>query len=223
MKFRLIAIVASVGLLAGCPLEQRSYTVTVKNLTSNQPLSPVALLVHDAQYRLFSIGEASSNALERLAEAGDNSAVLAEKETNEHINYSFSGTGVILPGSSDTISFTIDPAIGNQMSLASMLVNTNDGFIGETRINIDTLEVGDSLNINMNVWDAGTEANDEASETVPGPAAGGKGFNSIRNDNDQVSFHPGVISKDDGLASSVLNGTHRFLNPGAHLIITRTD
>jgi hypothetical protein len=104
-----------------------------------------------------------------------------------------------------------------------MLVNTNDGFVGETQLDIGSLAIGESLNMNMAVWDAGTEANDESAATIPGPAAGGEGYNSVRDDNDRVSFHAGVISQDDGLASSVLNATHRFLNPGARLTITRTE
>jgi hypothetical protein len=77
--------------------------------------------------------------------------------------------------------------------------------------------------MNMSVWDAGTEANDELAATIPGPAGGGEGFNADRNDDDRVAFHSGVISQDDGLASSALSANHRFLNPGAQLVITRIE
>ena len=77
--------------------------------------------------------------------------------------------------------------------------------------------------MNMNVWDSGTELNDELAATIPGPAGGGEGFNTTRDDTDVVSFHPGVISQDDGLATSALSGNHRFLNPGARITITRTE
>ncbi|MGF1789842.1 spondin domain-containing protein [Photobacterium profundum] len=238
MKFRLIAIAVGASLLVGCHDDDhniiddnnddttqttRSYTVTVKNLTPNQPLSPLAVLAHNDQYRLFSVGEAASDGLEILAESGDNSSILAEKETNTNVGYSFSGTGVVLPGNSDTITFTIDPTQASLVSVASMLVNTNDGFVGETQLDLTSLAVGASLNMNMAVWDSGTENNDESTASIPGPAAGGEGFNSARDDNNRVSFHAGVISLDDGLATSVLNATHRFLNPGAQLSITRTE
>lgn len=233
MKYRLLMIATSAGLLAGCPIEDddvqepvpvtASYTVSVKNLTPNQPLSPLAILAHNAQYSLFEIGQPSSNPLEVMAEGGDNSNLLAESANNGNVGYSVSGTGVILPGASDSVSLTIDTSVAQQLSVASMLVNTNDGFVGETQLDIGSLAIGESLNMNMAVWDAGTEANDESAATIPGPAAGGEGYNSIRDDNDRVSFHAGVISQDDGLASSVLNATHRFLNPGARLTITRTE
>lgn len=229
MKYRLLLIAASASLLAGCPIEDdqdnvtAGYTVSVKNLTSNQPLSPLAILAHTEQYSLFKIGQPSSNPLEIMAEGGDNSSLLAESTNNENVGYSFSGTGVILPGTSDTVFFSVDPDVAQQLSVASMLVNTNDGFIGETQLDISSLEIGESLTMDMAVWDAGTEANDESVATIPGPAAGGEGYNGLRDDNDRVSFHAGVISKDDGLAGSVLNATHRFLNPGARLTITRTE
>ena len=75
----------------------------------------------------------------------------------------------------------------------------------------------------MNVWDSGTELNDELAATIPGPAGGGEGFNTTRDDNDVVSFHSGVISQDDGLTTSALSANHRFLNPGARITITRTE
>ncbi|MGF1728792.1 spondin domain-containing protein [Photobacterium kasasachensis] len=233
MKYRLLMIATSAGLLAGCPIEDddvqepvpvtASYTVSVKNLTPNQPLSPLAILAHNDQYSLFEIGQPSSNPLEVMAEGGDNSNLLAESANNGNVGYSVSGTGVILPGASDSVSLTIDTNVAQQLSVASMLVNTNDGFVGETQLDIGSLAIGESLNMNMAIWDAGTEANNESAATIPGPAAGGEGYNSVRDDNDRVSFHAGVISQDDGLASSALNATHRFLNPGARLTITRTE
>ncbi|MCV6038334.1 spondin domain-containing protein, partial [Escherichia coli] len=79
------------------------------------------------------------------------------------------------------------------LSLASMLVNTNDAFVGETGLSLKALAVGESYEMNMNVWDSGTELNDELAATIPGPAGGGEGFNSTRNDmNDAVAFHAGV-------------------------------
>ena len=70
-------------------------------------------------------------------------------------------------------------------------------------------------------YDAGTEANSESSGTIPGPADGGEGFNSERNDSQIVSAHSGVVGQDDGLTQSVLNGNHKFDNPIMAITITR--
>ena len=51
-----------------------------------------------------------------------------------------------------------------------------------------------------------------------------EGFNAARNDRaDQVSMHPGVVSRDDGFATSDLTNQHRFDNPVVRVRITRTD
>jgi len=72
-------------------------------------------------------------------------------------------------------------------------------------------------------YDAGTEANSETAATIPGPAAGGEGYNSTRDDRDTVGGHPGVISADDGLTGSALDASHRFDNPVARITITRLE
>jgi len=104
--------------------------------------------------------------------------------------------------------------------LVGMLVNTNDGFIGLNGVDVSGLGLNESLDLKARVYDAGTEANSEAAADVPGQ--GGEGFNASRNDRDFVAVHPGVISMDDGLSGSSLDQSHRFDNPSARIVVTRT-
>ncbi|WJT10638.1 spondin domain-containing protein [Vibrio harveyi] len=231
MKYRILLVAASVGLLAGCPSDDDNdvvksyrYTINVANLTANQPMSPLAILAHNDKYKLFEIGKSSSVELEHLAEGGSNAELLALKDSNDYVYQTLSGNGLVLPGSSDSVTFTVDPHKAGYVSVASMFVNTNDAFVGETGLSLKSLAVGESYEMSMNIWDSGTELNDELAATIPGPAGGGEGFNAARNDtNDVVAFHAGVVSKDDGLANSALSANHRFLNPGAKLTITRVE
>ncbi|MHA2828855.1 spondin domain-containing protein [Vibrio harveyi] len=231
MKYRILLVAASVGLLAGCPSDDDNdvvksyrYTINVANLTANQPMSPLAILAHNDKYKLFEIGKSASVELEHLAEGGSNAELLALKDSNDYVYQTLSGNGLVLPGSSDSVTFTVDPHKAGYVSVASMFVNTNDAFVGETGLSLKSLAVGESYEMSMNVWDSGTELNDELATTIPGPAGGGEGFNATRNDtNDVVAFHAGVVSKDDGLANSALSANHRFLNPGAKLTITRVE
>lgn len=231
MKYRILLVAASVGLLAGCPSDDDNdvvksyrYTINVANLTVNQPMSPLAILAHNDKYKLFEIGKSASVELEHLAEGGSNAELLALKDSNDYVYQALSGNGLVLPGGSDSVSFTVDPHKAGYVSVASMFVNTNDAFVGETGLSLKSLAVGESYEMSMNVWDSGTELNDELAATIPGPAGGGEGFNAARNDtNDVVAFHAGVVSKDDGLANSALSANHRFLNPGAKLTITRVE
>ncbi|MGR5231321.1 spondin domain-containing protein [Vibrio rotiferianus] len=231
MKYRILLVAASVGLLAGCPSDDDNdvvksyrYTINVANLTANQPMSPLAILAHNDKYKLFEIGKSASVELEHLAEGGSNAELLALKDSNDYVYQALSGNGLVLPGGSDSVTFTVDPHKVGYVSVASMFVNTNDAFVGETGLSLKSLAVGESYEMIMNVWDSGTELNDEFAATIPGPAGGGEGFNAARDDtNDVVTFHAGVVSKDDGLANSALSANHRFLNPGAKLTITRVE
>ncbi|MDG6098049.1 hypothetical protein EXU34_11375 [Alteromonas sp. ZYF713] len=195
-----------------------SYEVTVQNMTQGQPLSPVGVALHDDAV-MWEVGTPASAALEVLAEGGDNSDFTA----SEGVMASASGTGPIAPGSSETITVTVVNEPDTFISVATMLVNTNDAFAGITGHALGELEVNQSMTMVLPVLDAGTEANSEVAGTIPGPADGGEGYNAERDDADLVSFHPGVVSAEDGLTMSVLTVAHRFDNPAVKLTITRVE
>ena len=186
-------------------------------------MSPLAVLTHNNSFNLFEVGQSASVDLEYLAEGGSNAQLLALSDSDANVYQGISGNGLILSGEQDTVSIRVDPNQEGYISVASMLVNTNDAFVGESGLSLKSLAVGDTFVMNMNVWDSGTELNDELAATIPGPAGGGEGFNTTRDDTDVVSFHSGVISQDDGLTTSALSANHRFLNPGARITITRTE
>lgn len=197
-----------------------SYEVTVTNLTNSQPLSPVAVILHK-QSHVFSVGGIASLELEQMAEGGDSSGLM---------NWGFglassSGAAPIGPGASETIMITIEDVSDANLSLVSMLVNTNDGFSGLDAWNLSQLAVGDSWTTNAFTYDAGTEANTEAAGTVPGPADGseGAGFNTDRDDSGFISMHPGVVSSDDGLNTSILTQAHKFDNPSMRIKVIRIE
>lgn len=193
-----------------------SYEVTLTNLTNGQPMSPAALVLHESG-NLFSVGEVPSVALERMAEGAETEELLALGLA------SASGAGVIAPGSSETISVTVQDVTDAKLSITTMLVNTNDAFTGLDALDLSEFEVGDTWTANANAYDSGTEVNSEAAGTMPGPADGGEGFNAIRTDTGFVSMHPGVVSGDDGLTESVLTVQHKFDNPVMRITVTRVE
>lgn len=199
----------------------RTFEVSVTNLTVGQPFSPVGIFLHDSSQQVFTVGSAASEPLEMMAEGGDISGLLSAVDSMAEL----AGDAPIGPGASNTYTLSIDmqPAAELELSVMTMLVNTNDGFTGVNGADITALENGQSMSFNAIAYDSGTENNTEAAGTMPGPADGGEGFNAVRDDlNDQVTMHSGVVTADDGLASSVLNQTHRFDNPVARVRITRT-
>lgn len=209
------------ALLSGCGGENgegagvapAKYSIEIKNLSNFQPISPIGIGLH-ADGHFFTLGEPASVALEKLAEGGDNSELLASTVT------SVSMSGPLLPG--QTTQLEIEKGFGvYHLSAIGMLVNTNDGFTGLDSVDVDAMKVGDQQHFRLNAYDAGTEANTKAAGTIPGPADGGEGFNATRNDVDVVSMHAGVVTKDDGLVTSVLTQEAKFDNPVAELVITR--
>ncbi|WP_407332293.1 spondin domain-containing protein [Enterovibrio sp. 27052020O] len=217
--FRLSLVGITALLLAGCPL-QKEYTVTVENLTDAQPMSPVTLVTHRKNFDLFEVGQPVSVALEKLAESGDNSDVMKYKKQRS-VEDTVSGKAPLGPGASETFTLQLGNQKTRYLSVASMLVNTNDALVAQSGIDFGKLKPGQSMTITLPVWDAGTEANSESQGSVPGPAAGGEGFNAARDDANRIRIHPGVLSQDEGLSSSALSYRHRFLNPGAKITIKR--
>ena len=196
-----------------------SYEVTVTNLTNTQPLSPVAVVLHN-EGNLFNLGETASEALEVMAEGGDNSGLL---EASVALSAG-STEDPVMPGASATIEVMVEDTMPMHISLATMLVNTNDAFTGVNARSIADLEVGESISLVTSSYDAGTEANSEMMGTIPGPADGGEGYNAERDDRqDVVTMHSGVVSVDDGLSTSVLTQAHKFDNPTMRVVITRSQ
>lgn len=198
---------------------KQSYKVTVENLTLSQPMSPLAAAYHTESRKLFEVGVVSGEALEKLAEGGDNSALLASLASDKSVTASSGGTGLILPGKADSV--TLEGEAAKCISIAAMLVNTNDAFAGADCVNVSAMKQGEVVTMQLPAYDAGTEANSEEAVTIPGPAGGGEGFNQSRDDRDFISVHSGVVTKDDGLNGSALTQAHKWDNPAAMLTIER--
>ncbi|MBU2878808.1 MULTISPECIES: spondin domain-containing protein [Aliiglaciecola] len=195
-----------------------TYQVTVTNLTNGQPLSPIAVILHSDD-NLWMIGDSASVELETMAESGDNSSLLGLPM----VLASASGDAPVGPGVSETFEVNIEDVTDAKLTVATMLVNTNDAFTGLNAWDLSQLAVGDTWKGAMAAYDAGTEGNSEAAGTIPGPADGGVGFEDARDDVDYVAMHPGVVTSADNLATSVLDSQHKFDNPVISISVTRIE
>lgn len=207
-------------------MTEQKYSITVTNLTSGQPFSPLVYSLHYSGFSPFTIGMPATIGLEKIAESGAADDFISHARSNSNVVIADHATGLTLPGETKTLSVTlsIDMAKSNQLlfSLANMLGNTNDAFAGVDGAAIGALAVDQSLTLNAISYDAGTEMNTESAATVPGPAGGGEGFNALRDDiADQVTVHPGAVTHDDGKIDSTLTQIHRWDNPVARITITR--
>jgi len=204
-------------------------TVKVTNITNGQPLTPAAVVLHKLGYSGWAIGTAASAGLEKLAESGSPTDFVAEADADTNVmTTGVAGSDAFGPGSSASVDVSVTENKDVLLTLASMLANTNDAFAGNAQVSVESLKVGDSMTVYSHVHDAGTELNTEAAGTIAGPAdtsmAADKAYSATRDDiHDFVTLHPGVVTMDDGLTSSVLNESHRWMNVAARIDITRTQ
>lgn len=218
-KSILIGSLATALFFSGCgdTTSTEQYKITFTNTTASQPFAPTAIIVQNqnSSFEAYSIGSSASVGLENLAEGG-NPAILINEANAANVLYTSTLSGIQTPGSSKTSTFTVNSGNLN-LTLLAMPVKTNDAFVGVK--NIDLNFTG-TKTFNLNVYDAGTEANTESAATVPGLS--GEGFNPTRDDvRDAVSLHSGLVTADDGLATSGLSFSDKFDNPAARLIIER--
>jgi len=200
----------------------KTFEVTMTNVTANQTISPVAVVLHTSDYQGWNAGAAASVGLEMLAEGGDNTMFLSDADASADVLQTTSSTGPLMPGVSETVTTTLTDSGGLLISAAGMLVSTNDAFAGVDGVSLDGIAVGASIQIAVAAYDSGTEANTEVSGTMPG--TGGTGFDVVRDGpNDFVTIHRGVVTSSDGLTTSALDESHRFDNPVMKVSVTRTN
>ena len=203
-------------------VQSARYRITVTNITHSQPMSPLAVILHGDGHRAWELGLPASPGLEVLAEGGDPTDFIQMAADDPLVWLTASGADIIAPGGSQELDLNVTgPAEDLYLTAATMLVNSNDAYGGINAAPLSHLAVGQSAILTAKAYDAGTEQNSERPESIPGPAAGGEGYNGARDDLDMVRIHPGVISSDDGLAQSALTGAHRWDNPVFKLVVTR--
>lgn len=222
MKIRslgLILLTATIGQLSACydNPQSREYRISITNLTHGQPLSPPVAVLHKKQFSFWEIGESASHAIELMAEGGDASQLLELRKNSPQ----YQADAALAPG--EKISFTLKSKKRNKrnLSIAGMLVNTNDAFSGLNSVELSQLKPGQTRVYYSNTYDAGTEFNSELVGTIPGPADSGEGFNPARDDvTSVITLHGGIVSVDDNHPESTLSEADKFDNPSLRIIVT---
>ncbi|WP_170915104.1 spondin domain-containing protein [Enterovibrio nigricans] len=196
--------------------------VNITNATDGIYFTPLLVAAHSDDVYLFRTGEAASADVEAMAEGGDIAGLTALAE-GEGASVSANPAGGILnPGAST--STTLHAEHGDVLSIAAMLLPSNDAFVG-----VDSWKIPKKRGkyvIKANGYDAGTEANDELTGSVPTPpfinfGTGGTGVDADVA-NDVVHIHPGNLgdTDTDGGISDFDSTKHRWLNPVAIITVT---
>lgn len=180
---------------ATCLVKEQTgnFTVTVRNLTYSQVLSPVLAATHSKDVALIEAGSTASAGITTVAEGGDTSVLAAELAGIAAVSGVATSSGPVPPASE--VTFTIDGSAG-YISVVSMLVNTNDAIMV-----VDTAALpehsGDTVKLYAKSYDAGTETNDEMCSHIPGPACGGAGGSPDDDGEGFVHIHRGLQGVGD--------------------------
>jgi hypothetical protein len=192
---------AHTGKSGASKVPERSYQITVENLTTGQspvlgqPLSPPLIVAHNRRVDLWSRGRVASHVVAGIAEDANNGPAIELANALRGAGPALTGVddgatdpAPILPGASQTYSVKVRGHRG-RLTLLSMLVNTNDAFTGLDSVRLPR-RIGASRSAYRVAYDAGSEKNNEDAAYIPGPV-GGNAF--VRDpEGNVIRRHPGI-------------------------------
>ena len=182
--------------------------VTISNLAPAEGthLTPFWVEFHDGSFNLFDEGAAASPGLESTAEDGA-TALLSAEFSNAALGFeddTITGPGpspVFFPGNTSAVKFSLDSSspLNRYFSFASMIIPSNDAFIGnedpmayEVFDESGNFVMTEIIILGTQVWDAGTEVNDEVPANVAFLEQAAP--NTGPDENGTVQFHSGFAS-----------------------------
>jgi len=231
---RILALVALVPMLvvgveAASANPASSYRVTITNLTGGQPFTPALAATHKGNDGFFQIGSPASFGIQEIAENG-NLAPMIDRIAGDGdflthvVKEGETGVPPVMPG--ETVSFEIaSTPPHNFLSWASMLICTNDGFTGVNKLKLPS-EIGQSVTVETQAYDAGTELNTELFvDLVPpcGPLTGVDSMGQGTGMSNPALAEGGVIHHHGGItgAGDLVPAIHDWDNPVAVITVER--
>ena len=171
----------------------RYYKVSVTNITKGISFTPFLAATHNRHVSLFTVGEAVTDEVSRVAEGGDISGLQAVLDGSHSVHSTASTEGLLMPGQS--VELMIDSNRRNRrLSLISMLLPTNDTLAAAQSVKLPR---HGKVSYLVNAYDAGTETNDEYCASIPGPYCGGAPF-SPEDDGEGYAYpSPGIHGSAD--------------------------
>ena len=242
MKTRFLTVAVAVAALAtvliggagaSAAAPERTYRVTLTNLTDGQPFSPGVIATHRPNTELFTVGSLASSSIESIAEDGNEGPAVAALSSLDGITDIFDLGHPLTPHGTtvgmftDSVTFEISARPGDRLSVVTMLICTNDGIVG---LDSGHLPANGSRAFMLNGYDAGTEDNTEASEDIVDPCSGlgpvplagdPDGNDDAGVDSDPhvaISHHPGIAGGSDLSPSE-----HGWTDPVAMLTVERVN
>lgn len=182
-------------------------------------LTPFFTGFHDNSFDIYNLGEASSPGLEALAEDGNNDVIVAELAAADGDAQSVNVAGANGPIDTRELAattITVNGASNGYVAFASMLLPSNDAFVGTA----DAVQLFDDAGnflgaqeFDLNgteVRDAGTEVNTELDAAFINQTAPDTG----ETEDGVVTIHPGFNGSEGNPEGEqiILGGTNAFGN-----------
>lgn len=200
------------GLLPATAMAGAIYEITITNLTKGQSFTPFVLATHRSRVDMFDVGRPASDELTAIAESGDIMPMMERLSRSDHVLDIQATSGLLAPGESVSVDIEGDH-IFNRLSIAGMLIPTNDSFIG-----VDSTKLSRWKLLEMPAYDAGTETNDEDCSRIPGPVCGGSGPSPADDGEGFIHTSVGISGHGD-----LDPGAYDWRNPAAHVEIRRVN
>lgn len=170
----------------------RQYEVTVTNVTRGQSFTPILSSTHSRSLTLFELGDVATSELATLAESGNPAPLRAMLDDSSAVVSTEVSPGLLLPG--NAVTFEISGSRYSRLSLAAMLIPTNDSFMSLDAVKLPRFG---SLSYFAKAYDAGSESNDELCANIPGPVCQGAGPSPEDAGEGYVSIAPGIHGEAD--------------------------
>jgi hypothetical protein len=168
----LVVIAGAAGLAHAQPVQLR---VTIQNLAPANSVSfaPLRVGFNNGTYDSFNNGGAAGTAITSIAEGGSGSdwfpAFAAADPTATLGTVVGMPPGPLFPGASASTLFTVDPSVNRFFTFGSMVVPSNDHFIGnDNPMRYMLFNAAGQLNLTSisqfgrDIWDNGSETEDPA-------------------------------------------------------------
>jgi len=212
----------------------QTYRVTLTNLTGGQPFSPPVAATHRPGLHMFQVGHLATNQLAAIAQDGNETPMFnlfngADGVTQAvDVGRPLTPHGRVVGSFTDTVTFDITARRGDRLSFATMLICTNDGFLGLDGVRLPD---DDARTFSLVGWDAGRENNTERQQDIVEPCSvlgpvGLPGVHPSPNHDsgpgltttppEPIHLHPGITGVGD-----LTPALHGWKNPVARVTIAR--
>ena len=208
----------------------KTYRVTITNLTAGQPFSPPVLVTHTNKTRIFAVGETSSAEIRAIAENGDNKPLLMALRNDVEVHDVVEGNAPLVPAnnpgetmfdSTETYEITTRGK-ARYLSIANMLICTNDGFTGLDSVRLPSQK----MTLYSAAYDARSERNTEDFADLVPPC---QGLIGVMSDDEGVGMsnpdlaEEGIVIPHVGILGGfdLVQDVHAWGDPVARIEIER--